>query len=210
MNDSRGDAPESRIDERHVASRAGYIHRRHPQRTYQWTTDNSDDNVLISTHETTLGGLRSWSTVAGVTSESRTVYAGSGNRYVTNTAPDDSYIVAHYLNGRLMSVTRKTAANAQLSKTSYTYDAHGRTATVTDARNGATTYAYNNADQVVAVTTPAPGNGQSAQTTTTSYDHTLRGWKITYPDGASVTNEYHLTGELKRTYWQSYRHQGRR
>ena len=33
-----------------------------------------------------------------------TVYAGGGHRYVTNTAPDSSFTLAHYLNGQLVTV----------------------------------------------------------------------------------------------------------
>jgi RHS repeat-associated protein len=68
-----------------------------------------------------------------------------------------------------------------------------------DARNGATTYAYNAADQVVTMTTPAPGGGYAAQTTTTLYDSSGRAWKTVLPDGTSTTNEFHLTGQLKKT-----------
>src|SRR5262249_19291558 len=88
----------------------------------------------------------------------------------------------------------------QLSSTSYGADPHGRQNTFTDARNGTTTYAFNNADQVVSVTTPIPGPGQSAQTTTTFYDTSLRAWKITQPDNTSVVNEFSPDGLLKKTY----------
>jgi hypothetical protein len=48
------------------------------------------------------------------------------------------------------------------------------------------------------VTKPLPGTGQSEQTTTTEYDTSLRGWRITYPDGAKLTNELFLTGLMKK------------
>ncbi|MBI2927414.1 MAG: hypothetical protein HYY24_17090 [Verrucomicrobia bacterium] len=134
-----------------------------------------------------------------VTSQTRTVYAGGGNRYVTNTAPDGSYVLSAYLNGRLTSVTRKTSSGTQLSQTTYGYDAHGRQSTVTDARNGTTTFTFNAADQAVTSTTPAPGTGQRAQITTTAYNTSLQAWKITQPDGTSLTNEFFLTGLLKKT-----------
>jgi hypothetical protein len=38
-------------------------------------------------------------------------------------------------------------------------DAHGRQHSVTDARNGAAVYGYNNADLAMTVTTPSPGTG---------------------------------------------------
>src|SRR6266508_1928729 len=120
-------------------------------------------SVPVSTVERSLEVLRSWMTIsngtAAVVTKSQTVYAGGGNRYVTNTAPDGSYEVSTIFYGRLSSVTRKDAVNNQLSAISYSYDEHGRVKTVTDARNGTTTYSYNNADQRTAVTTPAPGTG---------------------------------------------------
>ena len=55
------------------------------------------------------------------------------------------------------------------------------------------------ADQVTSVTTPPPGTGDPAQTTSTEYDELGRPKRIVYPDGSSVTNLYHLSGELKQT-----------
>lgn len=36
-------------------------------------------------------------------------------------------------------------------------------------------------------------------TSSTEYDSSLRAWRITHPDGATVTNEFHVTGALKKT-----------
>src|SRR6266511_4568916 len=105
-----------------------------------------------------------------------------------------------YYQGRLLSVTRKSSTSAQITRTTYGYDAHGRQYTVTDARNGATTYGYNDADQVTIVTTPVPAAGQSAQTTTTYYNNLLQATNVVQPDNTSVTNEYYSTGLLKRAY----------
>ncbi len=49
----------------------------------------------------------------------------------------------------------------------YGYDAHGRQGTMTDARNGTTTCAFNAADQVTSMTTPAPGDGSAPQVSVT-------------------------------------------
>ena len=51
----------------------------------------------------------------------------------------------------------------------------------------------------MSVTTPPPGTGDPAQTTSTDYDELGRPKRIVYPDGASLTNAYYLTGELKQT-----------
>jgi RHS repeat-associated protein len=153
--------------------------------------------------ETSTDGLRTWNTIwnngTAVTSQARTAFdAANGYRYVTNIAPDSSYSVAITRYGTNVSLTRFDSLNNQLSSINYSYDAHGRQNTVTDARTGTTTYTFNDADQVVTVTTPDPGNG--AQVTTNYYDSMGRIWKTTLPDNTSVTNEYFLTGQLKKTY----------
>ena len=179
--------------------------------TYVYPTNSSSTPLLVSKQESSTDGLRGWQTVyrdisTPVVSASRTLYTNNdgatipGYRTTTVTNLDTSKTVSVYYQGRLLSVARKSAANAQIAKTTYAYDAHGRQLTTTDARNGATTFAYNNADQMTSVTTPAPGNGQGPQTTITAYDTALRAWKVTQPDGTSVTNEFLLTGLLKRTY----------
>ena len=177
------------------------------RQTEQWvfTTDSSPSTNLVAVSRISTDGLRSWNTVyrdgpTPVVTATRTVYAGNGNRYITNTAPDGSYVLSAYTYGRLVSVTRRNSSHGQLGKTTYGYDTHGRQATVTDARNGTTTLAHNDADLVTAVTTPAPGTGQPAQTTVTQYNPMLQAIRIVQPDGSSVTNEYHLTGLLARTY----------
>src|SRR6266511_2868972 len=172
--------------------------------TSVWNQDNVDASIPLATVERSLEGLQTWTTIsngaAAVVIRGQTGYAGNGNRYFTNTALDGSYVVNAFSYGRLSSVTRYSAAGSQLGQTTYGYDEHGRVKSLTDARNGTTTYRYNNADQVISVTTPAPGTGQAAQTTTTEFDNEGRPNKVVLADGTSVTNEYHLTGALKRTY----------
>jgi RHS repeat-associated protein len=175
-------------------------------RTYVWDTFGVDSSNLVSIAESSVDGLQSWQTVyrdpsTPVTSSNRTVYSTGGNRYVTNTAPDGSYTVSAYLNGRLSSVTAKDSGANQITKTTYAYDAHGRQYTVTDARNGATTFAYNAADMVTNVTTPNPGTpGGLPQTTITCYNQMLQATNILNPDATTVTTEYYQTGEIKRNY----------
>src|SRR2546422_8824274 len=67
------------------------------------------------------------------------------------------------------------------------------------ATNGATPNWFDNADRVTTVATPASAGGQASQVTTSFYDSMGRVWRRVLPDGASVTNDYFLTGELKKT-----------
>jgi YD repeat-containing protein len=174
-------------------------------RTYVWKTFNSNVSNLVSLAESSVDGLRSWQTVyrdasTPVTSSNRTVYSGS-NRYVTNTAPDGSYTVSVSRNGRPISITHKDSGGNQIAKTIFGYDSHGRQNTTTDARNGTTTFSFNNADWVTSVTTPNPGAvGGSPQTTLTYYNQSLQATSVVQPDGAHVFTEYSLTGELKKTW----------
>ena len=135
-----------------------------------------------------------------VTSWRSTVFLTNGTRYVTNGAPDGSRSLSTYSSGRLISNVRKDALGNQLAAATYTYDPHGRQLAVSDARVGATTYAYNAADQVASVTTPAPVLGQAAQITRTYYNKLLQATNVVEPDSSSVITEFYVTGELKRNY----------
>jgi RHS repeat-associated protein len=186
-------------------------------KTYVWATNNSGVSTLVSVNETKTDGRISWNASYGLTNQTAIGYTGSGNRYVTNTAPDGSYTVTHFQHGQLMSATRKDASGNQLSSISYTYDAHDRQKTVADARNGTTTYAYDNADRRSSVTTPLPGTGQNPQTTSYTYDFAGRITRTGLPDGGGITNVYSSRGELltnygTRTYPVAYAYdaQGRR
>jgi RHS repeat-associated protein len=172
-------------------------------RTFVWDTLNVNSSSLVSVVETSTDGLKSWQTqyrdaATPVTSQSQTIYGA--NRTVTTTAPDNSYAISVYTSGRLVSVTRYDSTSAQIGQTTYTYDAHGRQYQVTDARNGATTYGYNSADLLATVTTPNPGNGGAAQTTTTYYNKMLQATNVVQPDGASVFSIYYPGGPLAETY----------
>ena len=173
--------------------------------TYVWL-DGQSTGRLASRAETSTAGLDSWQTVyrddsTPVVTHSQTAYQGGGARSATAIAPDSSYATSAYSNGRLTSVTRKDSTGAQIGKTTVGYDPHGRQATVADARNGTTTYAFNDADLVTSTTTPNPGvPGGNAQTTTTYYNPTLQATNVVQPDGGSVSLEYWLTGQLKRQY----------
>lgn len=170
----------------------------HRAATYVWTDNGSTNQLLTSLTERAVDGTRTWQTAFGLTSQS--VSLCGGTCAATNIAPDGSYTTTLKTDGYLTSVTRYDSQGNQLGATTFTYDEHGRQKTVTDARNGTTTFIYDDADRRVSVTTPIPASGQSAQTTTTYYDDLGRVWRTVQPDGTSVTNEYHLTMEPKKTY----------
>ncbi|MBL9170605.1 MAG: RHS repeat-associated core domain-containing protein [Verrucomicrobiales bacterium] len=169
-------------------------------KSYLWATNNSAVSNLVSISEQSTSGLRTWETSFGLTRSSVRTTPINASWTVTTTEPDNTYSITLYSTGRLASVTRYDSNNVQIAKTTYGYDSHGRQHQVTDARNGTTTQTFNSADQVISVTTPAPGNGQAAQTTSTEYDNRGRVFKTTFPDSTIVTNEYFLTGELKKTF----------
>jgi YD repeat-containing protein len=178
-------------------------------RNYQWQTPSSAASNLVSETRVSTDGLNRWQIAFGLTNRSQMVYTGSGDVYVTNTAPDGSYTVTYSKSGQTGSVTAKDANGTQLSQTTSGYDAHGRLSTSTDARNGATTYGYDNADRLTSVTTPPPGAGQSGLVTTTAYDK--MGWvtNVTQPDSGAVRTIFRLTGEIatnsgSRTYPVAY------
>lgn len=170
-----------------------------------WSIDYSDTLAKVSTTETSTDGLKTWHTLyrdasTPVESKVETTYGANGARTVKVTRPGNSYTISVYSYGRLQSITHHGSLGAQIGQAAYQYDTHGRTWKMTDARNGATTFAYNSADQVVTATTPIPCSGQSAQTTTTYYNTSRRAWKITQPDNTDIFNEYYETGLLKKTY----------
>ena len=170
--------------------------------TYDYTLMNNATAVVTAVSEASMDGRRSWQTTVGVANPATTVtaYPGGGYRDVTTTAPDGSSVHSVYLDGRLQSTTRNKADGTQIGRTSYTYDAHGRQWKVTDARNGTTVSTYDAGDQVRVVTTPQPGNGQPARTTTAVFDNLGRAKAVTQPDGTVSYSEYWPTGLLKRAW----------
>lgn len=177
--------------QRSVVSNQGIVRRR--TTTTVWTTDNSEDTEVVNVTDTSADGLQSWQIAYGLTNRAQTVYdPANARRTVTATAPDGSYTVSVYENGRLASITAKDANGIQLSAVTNQYDAAGRLTTSTDARNGDTTYTYNNADQRLSMSV-------GGQTTSWAYDSMGRVGTNTLPDNAKVYFEYYATGELKKT-----------
>ena len=178
-------------------------------KTYVLGTNNSAVTTLISVTEQSTDGLRTWSTTFGATNFSQTYLTGGGSRFVTNVAPDGSTVLNSYYNGLPTSFLRKDSQGNQLGKSTFSYDSHGRKASVLDARNGSTLLGYDNADRVTSMTTPVPGNGQGSQTTLSAYDWAGRLLRSTLADGTTVSNAYSFKGELltnwgSRTYPVAY------
>jgi YD repeat-containing protein len=168
-------------------------------RTYQWFTNGSTISNLVAETRRSADGKTSWDIRFGLTNLITTHYPGSGYTVVTNTAPDGSFTIHTNYQGQLLSTTRKDANGSQLGRTTFTYDSHGRLRYETDARNGATTTYFNNADLISSVTTPAPGTGEAPQTTTYNYDKLGRMTNSVLPDGGSVTNEHLVNGLVRLT-----------
>lgn len=173
-----------------------------------WTTASSSTTALVSKIETIPDGQKSWRSIykdqlpTAVTTTTETAYGSGGSRTLTVTAPNLTKQITTYLYGRPIAITEKdsTTSGVQITKTDIYYDPHGRRLQTVDARNGATGFTYNNADQLLTITTPAPGNGQAPQTTTTGYDVSMRAILVTHPDGRTVTSEYNTMGLLKKRY----------
>jgi len=170
-----------------------------------YTSDGYSTTALVSMTQTSTDELKTWQTsyrdqsTPATTATVRTTPDGSGAYTVTVTYPDNSTQVSAYSYGRLTSVTRKNSSGGQVSQTTYAYDTHGRVYSMTDARNGATVYGYNNGDQVTTLTTPSAGGGEAPQVTTTFYDALARITGYLHPDGTSSTNLYYVTGLLEKT-----------
>jgi RHS repeat-associated protein len=168
------------------------------------TTDNNPATATVGLTRVSTDGLKGWSSVyrdgsTAVTTTNEIVFhRPSGGRTNTVFEPDGSRTESAFSNGRLQSVTRKDAGGNQVTRTSYSYDYHGRVYAVTDARNGTSYTAYNAADQPVSVTGPDPGQG--AQTTVTFYDSSGRTIGQWLPDGMTTTNHFLKTGLLQKSW----------
>jgi YD repeat-containing protein len=169
---------------------------------YVWGTDNSSTSTKVSTVSASTAGTTAWSAIwngaSSATTKFQITYPTTGTTRLTETFPNLATQVIDSIADRVQSITDKNSSGTQITKTSYVYDAHGRAASVTDARDGTTTRTFNAADQVVSVTTPAPGGGGNAQTTTATYDGLGRIFRVQQPDGTYTTNLYTLKDELKQ------------
>jgi RHS repeat-associated protein len=160
------------------------------------TTTETVREVIASTD-----GLQEWVLEAGIEGplHRETIRLDNGLRQEVVTAPDGSTVTERFQDGRLVERARTNAANQRVFLETYGYDPHGRLETATDIRTGATTYEYDDADQVILVTTPVPGPGQAAQVTESYYDPMGRVTNTVTAAGA-VVQLYDVMGQLTNTY----------
>jgi RHS repeat-associated protein len=179
--------------------------------TWVYDQDNTSSTKLISETWQSTDGLKTLNRVFKdqntpvdtLTEKTYTPNPSSATGWkITITHPDATKSEQVYAQGRLESSSTYDSATSPnlLTHTTYLYDPHGRQWKVTDSRNGTTTYAYNNADLVVSVTTPSADGVGSVQVTTTDYDTSLRPIKLTYPDGGELHTQYYKNGLVKKTY----------
>ncbi len=180
---------------------------------------NADGNEEIHSQTDASADGRSQRIVRwGQANSALITYGPGATRTETFTRPDGSTQIRTFAQGRLISETTAASGGTPVLKSSiHAYDPHGRLESVTDARNGTTTFTHDDMDRVLSVTTPAPGYGIAAQTTHHAYDSMGRETVTTLPDGSQTTNEYFLTGGLKKrsgsqvpTVEYTYDSQGRR
>jgi YD repeat-containing protein len=75
------------------------------------------------------------------------------------------------VNGRPITTQRRNSAGTQIGRINRAYDPHGRLATLTDDRNGTSTWQYYTTNDLVrAVVTPPSGTGDPSRTTLHEYD----------------------------------------
>jgi len=166
--------------------------------TYKWTNGETDGSgTLVSRMLTSADGLQQWDVTYSSADVAATNYSSTSpgvSRSAVSVMPNRCSTVDSYSYGRLASSIDYDSTGAEIGGSTYGYDAYGRTCAIIDARNGATTYAFNNADLVAAVTTPL------SETTTNEYDDMLEVTNVVEPDGKSISSTYLLTGELGLQY----------
>jgi RHS repeat-associated protein len=185
-----------------IAQRGSVTVRRTKVDIWENGTASTEANVT----DTSLDGLKSWSTTVGAQTTETTVIIGSGGiKTETTLFPDGTESIRVFVGGRLTDISRKDSEGIVISAVSQEYDDYGRLESSTQAGVGTTGYTYYDDGQVHTVTTPDPdatrsGAGYDPQTTT--YTYNTRGWvsKITHPDATETETTYYPAGKVKRTW----------
>lgn len=169
--------------------------------------------VAVAQNESSTDGLKSWNTaykneanngsepIVTRTDVSYPQGAGWGRGTIISRA-DGSWTATFHANGQLSWVKEYSSASSLIGQTDYSYaaDPYRRLATITDKRNGATTFAYNAADLPTNQTAPPAGDGSTPQVTLSDYDNLGRVTGITYPDQSVVNYRYWKNGRLRHTW----------
>ncbi|HEY5894206.1 MAG TPA: RHS repeat-associated core domain-containing protein [Chthoniobacterales bacterium] len=100
----------------------------------------------------------------------------------------------------MISTVRFDSNNNQVGATNFTYDAHGRLRTQTDARMGTTTTTYDIGDQVASVSAPNPSGSGAPLVTVYDYDLVGRRTGVQLPDGTWTYTVYDFRGNVGRNY----------
>lgn len=170
------------------------------RRTQTYVLPNTNNSTTLMVGETRVSpdGLRQWQISFGRTNYAETTFGAGDYRTNTVTAPDGTRAISTYWRGVLLaSEQQDSTGTIRLSRVDYVYDAHGRLYSATDARTGVTSFLYNAADQVISQSSLAGG---TLTGTSILYDVLGRPTRFTQPDGTTVTNEYYVTGALKKTH----------
>jgi RHS repeat-associated protein len=166
--------------------------------TWFWPSNGVDTIALHSGVDRSVDGLRTWFTQNNKTNSVEIHHESPATHSVSMTSWDGTRLVHIYQTGRLAAVHRLAADHRLLAATNYTYDTHGRRASITDLLGGNVTRLYYNlADLVVSnilSTADLPG-----ELTVFHYDGRGRLERVQWPDGTFTTNQYHPNGLLKST-----------
>ena len=137
-----------------------------------------------------------WETVYGQTrlTEELNINRAQGRITHRTRGLDGSTATRTWLHGQAESLLAADGTGAPLRSVSYTLDAHGRIGTESDARNGATDFGYNSADEVTQVTGPAPASGVARPTRSFGYNNI--GWvtNVVEADGNAIGYQYLTNG----------------
>lgn len=170
-----------------------------------WTAIGADSPSTIAVSEQSVDGRQSWETLRGLVTRTEITTDAGGDRSETVTTPDGVQTVRTYRGDRLTATSVKTAAGDPISALAYSYDAHGRLQSTTDARNGETTFTYHADDQIETVTSADPdpakaGAGYDPQVTRHGYDAAGRLQSTTDPDGGVSHTTYWPTGQIRQVW----------
>jgi len=153
--------------------------------------DASTTPLTVAVNDRSIDGLEQWQSRFQQTTHTVRTLPSGGDWTVTTISPAGAVTTQTFDDGRLQSV-------AGPNGTGYTstFDPHGRVATRTDNRIGITTYAYNDRDQIVSETRPAPPGETLDLVTSYAFDEMGRTTDTTLPDGTITSATYDPRGNM--------------